>query len=47
MEKNRLISININNLWSCFTLLIVIEIQFNAFILTKLDKVVNPMKKLF
>ena len=51
-KKHRLTSININNLWSCFTLLLLIEIQlngiaFNEFAFVKLDKIVNPMKNTF
>ena len=44
----RIITININNLWSCFTFLIFIEIQFNEeFAFAKFDKIVSPMKNIF
>ena len=54
--KYGIITININNLWSCFTFLIFIEIQFNgiafnrefAFVkFVKFDKILNPMNNTF
>ena len=50
-KKHKLISININNLGYCFTLLFI-EIQlsgiaFNEFTLAKPDKIVNPTKNTF
>ena len=47
MEKHRFISININNLGSCFKLLIILEIQLNGIVFVKPDKIVNPTKNTF
>ena len=47
--KYRIITVNINNFRSCFTLLItqLIEIQLNEFTLVKLDRIVNSIKNTF
>ena len=47
VKKYQIITININNFQSYFTLLTFIEIQLNELALVKLDKIANPMKNTF